>query len=80
MTPSQHPKTDAFFELIKDEPIDENELVIRCSKLIRMCKDFERGHNRYEKVRMLTPTQFDALWMRSMTDGIPFDDLVDWLE
>ena len=75
MTPSQHPKTDAFFELIKGPAIDENELVIRCSKLIRMCKDFEVGHNRYEKVRILTPTQFDALWMRSMTEGIPFDAL-----
>ena len=81
MTPSQHPKTDAFFELIKDEPIDENELVIRCSKLIRMCKDFERGHNRYEKLRKLTPYQFHHLWwMHCMTDDIPLDDLVDGLE
>ncbi len=80
MTPKQHPKTDAFFELIKGSPIDDNDLVIRLSKLIRMCKEFEVGHNRYEKLRKLTPTQFDALWMRSMTDGIPFDDMVDGLE
>ena len=80
MTPSQHPKTDAFFELIKGPAIDENELVIRCSKLIRMCKDFERGHNRYEKIRKLTPYQFHHLWTHSMTDDIQLDDLVDGLE
>jgi len=80
MTPSQHPKTDAFFELIKDEPIDENELVIRLSKLIRMCKDFEIGHNRYEKLRKLSPSQFETLWMRNLYRRIPFDDLVDGLE
>lgn len=80
MTPSQHPKTDAFFELIKGEPIDENELVIRCAKLIRMCKDFEVGHNRYEKVRKLSPSQFETLWMRNLYKRIPFDDLVDGLE
>jgi len=80
MTPSQHPKTDAFFELIKDEPIDENELVIRLSKLIRMCKDFEIGHNRYEKIRKLSPSQFETLWMRNLYRRIPFDDLVDGLE
>lgn len=80
MTPSQHPKTDAFFELIKGPAVDENELVIRCSKLIRMCKDFERGHNRYEKVRKLTPSQFETLWMRNLYKRIPFDDLVDGLD
>lgn len=80
MTPSQHPKTDAFFELIKGPAIDENELVIRCSKLIRMCKDFERGHNRYEKLRKLTPMEFQALWRSSIHNKTPFDDLVDELE
>lgn len=80
MKPSQHPKTDAFFELIKGQAIDENELVIRCSKLIRMCKDFERGHNRYEKIRKLSPSQFETLWMRNLYKRIPFDDLVDGLE
>lgn len=80
MTKSKHPKTDAFFELIKGSAIDENELVIRCSKLIRMCKDFERGHNRYEKVRILNPMEFQALWRSSIHNKTPFDDLVDGLE
>ena len=81
MKPSPHPKTDAFFELIKGKPaIDENELAIRLSKLIRMCKDFERGHNRYEKIRKLSPSQFETLWMRNLYKRIPFDDLVDGLE
>ena len=80
MKTSQHPKTDAFFDLIKGSPIDDNDLVIRLSKLIRMCKDFEIGHNRYEKIRKLTPMEFQALWRSSIHNKTPFDTLVDGLE
>ena len=80
MKASQHQKTDEFFELIKGSPIDDNELVIRLSKLIRMCKEFEQGYNRYEKLRKLNPQQFKVLWIHSLYNRIPFDELVDGLE
>lgn len=80
MKASQHPKTDAFFELIKGSLINDNELVIMLSKLINMCKEFEQGYNRYEKLRKLTPMEFQALWRSSIHNKTPFDDLVDRLE
>lgn len=80
MKQSKHPRTDAFFASNKGPAETYSDFVVRVSDLVRMCQEFEDGSNRYEKVRALTPEQFNKLWMRNLHDRIPFDELVDGLE
>jgi hypothetical protein len=40
---------------------------------------FERGHRCYEKLRRLNVPQFQALYQKNLTAGVPFDDLVEQL-
>ena len=41
--------------------------------------DWKLGWERYEKVRRLTPREFDEIWRENVKTGIPFDYLVDEL-
>jgi len=52
----------------------------RCLTLMYNClyfNDIQRGFDRYEKVRRLSARSFADLCHRNLTEGIPFDDLVD---
>jgi hypothetical protein len=40
--------------------------------------ELEKSHQRYEKMRRLSPREFHSLWMQSIA-GDRFDDLVDRL-
>lgn len=41
--------------------------------------EYKIGHDRYEKLRRLSPMQFAALYKKNLTSGIHFDTLVDQL-
>jgi hypothetical protein len=41
--------------------------------------EYKIGHDRYEKLRRLSPVQFSALYKKNLISGIPFDKLVDQL-
>lgn len=43
----------------------------------RTCSELSLGFVRYEYVRRLTPYTFDKIWMRSMEERRPFDDIID---
>ena len=38
-----------------------------------------QAHERYEKVRLLNPVQFQELYLRNIRENIPFDQLIDEL-
>ncbi len=38
---------------------------------------YEKGWERYQKVRVMNPTMFEALYTESLATGIEFDELVD---
>ena len=52
------------------EALMQEELVERARK-IRL------GHDRYEKMRRLSPAEFTRLWKSSLLDNKKFDELVD---
>lgn len=42
-----------------------------------LARELERGHQRYEYLRKLTPSQFQALFVKCLEPGMRFDDEVD---
>jgi hypothetical protein len=38
-----------------------------------------QAHERYEKVRLLNPQQFQELYLKNIRENIPFDQLIDEL-
>lgn len=71
---SDTPRTDAA--CMADEPI--------YPRLATFARDLERenarllvGNARYEYVRRLNAAQFAELYRRNITEGVPFDDLID---
>lgn len=65
----------------------EEAVTIRDTEIARLETDlelarrdaarWEPGHRRYWYTRMLNPTEFERLWIRSMTSGMSFDELVE---
>jgi hypothetical protein len=41
--------------------------------------EMEKSHQRYEKLRRLSPREFHSLWMENISQGTAFDELVDRL-
>jgi len=47
---------------------------------VRRLRELEKGHKRYEYVRLLNPRQYEELCHRALTgDGATFDGMVDEL-
>lgn len=68
-------------------PSTKNDLFFGCSVVRALpAPSIERGREivtraeRYEKLRRLNVQQFAELYKRNISEGIPFDDLVDQLE
>lgn len=46
-------------------------------QLVERAREIRLGHDRYEKVRRLSPAVFTRLWKSSLLDNKKFDELVD---
>jgi hypothetical protein len=69
---------------VKDKDIkDARELYQTAMELAKKYKDerdeYKIGHDRYEKVRRLSPMQFHELYEKNIKTGEHFDKLVDKL-
>ena len=47
------------------------------NQLVERAREIRLGHDRYEKVRRLSPAVFTRLWKSSLLDNKKFDELVD---
>lgn len=78
---------ESFWEAlveVKDKDIkDARELYQTAMELAKKYKDerdeYKIGHDRYEKLRRLSPMQFHELYEKNIQTGEHFDDLVDKL-
>lgn len=48
-------------------------------QLVERARAIRRGHDRYEKLRRLSPAEFTRLWKTALVDKKKFDALVDSL-
>ena len=78
---------ESFWEAlveVKDKDIENaRELFLTAMELAKKYKDerdeYKIGHDRYEKLRRLSPMQFHELYDRNIKTGKPFDTLLDEL-
>jgi len=77
---SDTPETDGRF-LVQPQIINKMECVHIdfARQLERQRNEYKIGHDRYEKLRRLSPMQFHELYDRNIKTGKPFDTLVDEL-
>jgi hypothetical protein len=68
---------------LNEEPPTESETFKKICKeieeLYRQIEEYKIGHDRYEKLRRLSPMQFHELYEKNLTSGTHFDTLVDQL-
>lgn len=69
--------TDLAFEGIRPGNIGDGVRLL-IEKLYRHA-DYKRGFERYEALRLLNAQQFAELHQRNVSEGTPFDDLIDEL-
>lgn len=78
---------ESFWEAlveVKDKDIENaRELFLTAMELAKKYKDerdeYKIGHDRYEKLRRLSPMQFHELYEKNIKTGEHFDKLVDKL-
>lgn len=58
----------------------QDELISYCAEAVKDAPRHKVGHDRYEKVRRMTPLRFQELWNANIMNGKPFDQLVDELK
>jgi len=56
-----------------------NQLEIELNQASEKIAELQKAHERYEKVRRLTPSAFSDLWNENLHTGTAFDVLVDGL-
>jgi hypothetical protein len=68
---NEHPESGLCDRCYQEERAERAEALLA---------EYKLGLKRYEKLRRLSIQAFSDLWIRNMTEGIPFDTLVDQLE
>ena len=58
----------------------QDELIIYCTEAVKDAERYRVGHDRYERVRRMTPRRFRELCAENIVTGKPFDQLVDELK
>jgi hypothetical protein len=76
-------KTVPLDTALNEEPPTESETFKKICKeieeLYRQIEEYKIGHDRYEKLRRLSPKEFHDLYDKNLNSGTPFDTLVDQL-
>jgi hypothetical protein len=74
---SNTPKTDALREAIDNGSATEAEMTSLARQLEREHDEVRQAHDRYEKLRRLSPMQYHELYDKNIKTGEHFDTLVD---
>jgi hypothetical protein len=76
-------KTVPLDTALNEEPPTESETFKKICKeieeLYRQIEEYKIVHDRYEKLRRLSPKEFHDLYDKNLNSGTPFDTLVDQL-
>lgn len=70
-----------FCKVVTDElPRMARRMEVELRKANEKIAELQKSHERYEKLRRLTPREFSDLWNENLHPGVSFDVLVDGLK
>lgn len=64
--------------LVQNEPLTPEHLEI--TKLKIQVEKFQLGHDRYEKLRLLKPIEYQEIFCTNIRENLNFDALIDALD